>query len=81
MTAGEAHVRVHVDGSHHPIHDHATGVVVTLTYATGEVAEVQVSKVGYGLRVVMAGEADTGGLDSRGHPSAMVYPVAKGSPE
>ena len=69
-------MRVVVDGTHHPIHESAevSGVTIRYTLATGEVAEVQVVRTGYALRVVMAGQVDTGGLDARGNSTAEVYP-------
>lgn len=56
----------------------ATSVRVTLRYATGEIAEVQLAKVGYGLNVVMAGEVDTQlRRDQRGFAQTIVYPTKK----
>lgn len=70
-------MRVEVDGTTHPIHEKATGVRVLLTYATGEVAEVQVARAGYGLRVVLAGEAAELAPDQHGFLATTLYPTEK----
>lgn len=66
-------LRIVVDGTTHPIHDDATGAKVTLVYATGETAEVQVVKAGAELVVIVAGTVDQD-RDSRGNVRLRVFP-------
>lgn len=63
MDEGQADMIVETDRE--PRHPTRT-VRVTLTYATGEVAEIQIAKVGYGLRVVIAGDLGELKADQRG---------------
>lgn len=67
-------MRVQVDGTTHPIHDGATGVNVTLTFASGEIAQVQVAKVGSELVLIVAGDIATD-QDPRGNFRARIAPT------
>lgn len=69
-----AGLRVYVDGTP-ASHQSAQGVRVVLAYSTGEVAEVQVAKVGDALVVIAAGEVQ-GDRDPKGHTRLRVWPTS-----
>lgn len=66
-------MRVHVDGTTHPIHASATGVSVLLGNEDGKTVEIQVSSLGDSLNIIVAGEHSLY-KDQRGNLGIRVYP-------
>jgi len=67
-------MRVHVDGSNHPIHEDATGVRMTLVLEDGQSCEVQVGQVGDALNVILAGFHGIPDTDARGNTRIYLEP-------
>lgn len=67
-------VRITVDGTTHPVHEDATGVSIVYRFATGEVAEVQVAKVGTELNLIVAGDVGRPDTDARGNFRMRIAP-------